>query len=431
VEQGYLLLPAAVRLLHSGDPATAYASFDEAAAIGERFSDPDLTAFGRLGRGQALIKLGKTAEGVAWLDDVMVSVTAEEVSLLTAGIIYCAVIEACHQIFDLRRAQEWTAALTNWCASQPDLVPYRGQCSAHRAEILRLHGSWSDAMDEAQRACERLSQRMSRLWAGAAFYQQAEIQRLRGQFTEAEEAYRQTSRWGWSPLPGLAQLRLTQGRIPAAATVIRRALDEAQDRPSRSRLLGACVEIMLAAGDLPLAQGAADELAELAAALDTPFLVGMSAQATGAVLLAAGNARAAFGALRHAWISWQELEAPYDAARVRVLIGLACREMGDEEGAEMEMDAARWVFHQLGAAPDLRRLEALSRKAGAATAGRLTSRELQVLRLVASGRTNAEIAAALTVSEHTIRRHLQNIYAKLAVSSRAAATAFAFQHDLI
>jgi ATP/maltotriose-dependent transcriptional regulator MalT len=208
-------------------------------------------------------------------------------------------------------------------------------------------------------------------------------------------------------------------------------VDEAKDRTSRSRLLGAYVEIMLAAGDLPAARGAANELAELAVALNAPFLLAESARATGAVHLATGDARAALGALRQALSSYQELGAPYDAARIRILIGLACREIGDEESAEMELDAACWVFHQLGAVPDLRRVEALSRKAGDATAGSLTTRELQVLRLVASGKTNREIAATLVISHHTVRRHLQNIFTKLNVPSRAAATAFAFQRDLI
>ena len=148
------------------------------------------------------------------------------------------------------------------------------------------------------------------------------------------------------------------------------------------------------------------------------------------MLLAEGDASRRTATLRRAWPAWQELEAPYEAARLRVLIGLACRALGDEVSASMEFDAAGWVFRQLGAAPDLARVEALARKATAA-AGGLTMREIEILRLVATGMTNREIAATLVVSDHTVRRHLQNIFAKLGVSSRAAATAFAFQHDLL
>lgn len=430
-EQGYLLYLVALRTIFQGDNATAEAAFGRAAEIGERFAEPDLVTLARHGQGRALLRLGQTAQGVALLDEVMVAVTAGEVSPIVVGDVYCSTIEACQELFDLRRAQEWTAALSHWCESQPDLVPYRGQCLVHRAEILQLHGAWPEAMDQVQRAYERLSQPTAQPAVGAAFYQRAELHRLRGEFAKAEKAYRQANQAGREPQPGLALLRLAQAQVGAAVAAIRRVVDETQDRVTRSKLLAAHVEIMLAAGDVQAARVAADELSEIAAELDAAFLYALSAYSTGAVLFREGDTRGACDALRHAWMAWQELAAPYEAARVRVLLGLACRELGDEDTAEMELDAARCVFEQLGAAPDLTRVNRLSPKAPSRSAGGLTARESEVLGLVAAGKTNRAIAAELFISEKTVARHVSNIFTKLGVSSRAAATAYAYEHTLL
>jgi DNA-binding CsgD family transcriptional regulator len=429
VEQGYLLMPGGIERLAAGDAATAYANFSQVAAIGDRFGDPNLVVLGRTGQGRVLIRLGQTGAGLALLDEVMVAVTADEVSPILVGATYCSVLDACQESFDLRRAREWTTALSHWCASQPDLVPYRGECLVFRAEIMQLHGAWSDAVEEAQRACEWLS-RPPGPATGSAFYQRAELYRLRGEFVKGEQAYRQASQFGRSPQPGLALLRLAQGQFEAAAGATRRAVEEAQDRLSRARLLGPHVEIMLAVGDVPAARAAGEELIAVAADLEAPLLRAAAAQATGAVLLAEGDARAAVEALRRAWTVWQELEAPFDAARVRVLIGLAYRALGDPDTAAMELDAARWAFRQLGATPDVIRVEALLRGAAPPVAGGLTAREVEVLRLVAAGKTNRAIAADLFLSERTVDRHVSNIFTKLGVSSRAAATAYAVEHDL-
>lgn len=431
VWRGYLVMSRGMETLFAGDPGGALALFDQAIAVADRHTDSDLRTLARHGRGQARVGLGDVNAGLAELDEVMVAVTTDDVSPQVVGLVYCAVIDICHDHYDVRRGREWTQALTRWCAAQPDLVPYRGQCLVHRAEILQLHGSWPDAMAEAQRACERLTAGRGQVAAGMALYQRGELHRLRGEADAAAAAYREASQRGHDPQPGLALLRLCGGQVDAALASIRRALDE-MPRPSlRWRLLPAYVEIALAAGDVAAARGAAEELTGAAAKRDVPLLTATALHATGAVLLAQDDARAAVAVLRRAWSAWQDVGAPYDAARARALIGQACRALGDEDGAEMELAAAQWVFEQLGAGPDLARVEALSRHAAAPPPGGLTLREFQVLRLVATGATNRAIAQDLFLSEKTVARHVANIFTKLDVSSRAGATAYAYEHHLV
>ena len=439
-EQGLVQVLAAVARLEGGDAAGALPDLKRAGELGDRFGDPDLIALARLGRGQALIRLGETATGVALLDDVMVAATAGEASPVVVGIAYCAVIAACQEIFDLRRAQEWTAALTRWCHAQPELVPYHGQCLVHRAEIMQRQGAWRDAIEEARRACAQLSRPPGQPAAGIAYYQLGELHRLRGEFADAEAAYRQAGRWLPEPQPGLALLWLAQGNVDGAAAAIRRAVAATVDRLDRARLLAGHVEIMLAAGDLPAARAGAAELAETARALESPWLAAAAAHAAGTVRLADRDSQAALASLREAWRGWQEIDAPYESARTRVAMALAYRQQGDQAGAALELDAAQWIFRQLGAAADLLRVEELLGRSpgrprpagrGAEPAGSLTARELHVLRLLAEGLTNRAIAAELFLSEKTVARHLSNIYRKLGVSSRAAATGYAYQHGLV
>lgn len=432
VERGYVLLPAALERAAQSNFVGARDAFRQAAEIGDRFRDQDLTSLARQGEGRALIRLGETERGLALLDEVMVAVSGREVSPVVVGTIYCSVLSACHEIFDLRRAQEWTMALSAWCESQPDLVPYRGECLVRRAEMLRLHGAWRDALAEAGQARERLSHPRRREGLGGACYQEAELHRLRGEFAQAERAYQSASEAGQAPEPGLALLRLAQGRRAAAAAAIRRMVNETMPRGARSRALAAHVEIMLGTGDLAAARASADELTGMAATLDAPFLRAVAALATGRVLLAEGDPRGALPALRRAAEIWNQLGAPYEAATARVGIGLACRALGDEDAAQLELEAARRVFAELEAAPDLARLATFTpdRAPSAHPAG-LTPREVEVLRLVATGKTNRAIARALDISEKTVARHLSNVFTKLGLSSRAAATAFAYEHDLL
>ncbi len=434
VECGYLRLPHIFRLTAAGDHAAARAAAAEVAKIGDRYKDHDLSAFGRNFEGRALIRQGRLSEGLPLLDEAMVAVTSGELSPVVTGLIYCNAIAACQQSYALDRAREWTAALSGWCQAQPQLVPFAGACLIHRSEIMQLGGAWPEAFEEARQASTRLSQSRG-ADAGHALYQEGEIHRLRGDLADAERAYALASERGYDPHPGLALLRLAQGRVDLAAAASRRVVSATSDPLQRTRFLPAHVEIMLAASDVSEAQRASDELGALAEGFGMEMLSAIAQHAKGAVTLAKGDARGAIDPLRHAQNAWQRVGAPYLSARIRLLVARAFQALGDDDGARLELDAAKKIFVQLGAAADVAAIEAMAAAAHAEArttpgAHGLSARELEVLRLVASGKTNKAIADALFLSEKTIDRHVSNIFVKLNVPSRAAATAWAYQHGL-
>ena len=426
VERGWLLVPLSLQQEAAGDLDAAFATLSDAVQIGERFRDSDLLAAAIQFQGLLRIKQGRAEEGLRLLDEAMVGVTAGEVSPELTGIVYCAVILGCEEAFDTRRAQEWTTALAHWCELQPQMVAFTGRCLAHRAGILERQGAWNDALAEARLARERCEATMNRGAAGQALYQEGELLRLQGKFREAEDAYRKANTYGRQPQPGLALLRLAQGDDDAAAASIRRVLAETVEPLPRAALLPAFAEIALERGEAADARKASRELADVAASSGSAMLGAIAAQVRGAVELVDGDAEAALVSLRRAWQVWEELGAPYQSARTRVLVGEACAALGDHDAAALELEAARAGFERLGAVPDLTRLARVRTESHG-----LTARELEVLRLVAAGRTNRQIAAELVVSEHTVARHLQNIFGKLGVSSRTAATAFAFERHLV
>ncbi len=359
VEAGYLLLPAAIAGCDS-QPDESLVAFRRALQFGERFGDADLVAFARHGEARCIIALGDPPTGMALLDEVLVDLAAGDLSPIVTGDTYCGAIEACHLTFDVRRAREWTAALNRWCESQPGLEAFRGQCLVYVAAVTQIRGDWNGALDVASQACRHLAEPVLQPAIGAAQYQRGELQRLRGEFTAAEESYRLAAEHGRDPQPGLAQLRLATGHLTHALAGIRRALDEVGDPLPRSALLSPCVEIMIASGDVPGARRSAEELTQIAEAFSSPFLRARAAHATGSVLIAEGQHREALIALREASAAFRELDAPFESSCARVLVGLACRELGDDDGAKAEFQAARHVFEALGAAPELRHLDSLS-----------------------------------------------------------------------
>jgi ATP/maltotriose-dependent transcriptional regulator MalT len=381
-------------------------------------------------RGHALVRLGHVAEGWRLVDETMVLVATEELSPIIAGIVHCSMIAFCQGVFELGRAQAWTEAHTEWCARQSDMQAYMGPCLVHRAEIMTLGGDWSEAMGEVRRAESYTQGVVNERIAGQAAYRRGEVHLLQGELDSAEEAFREASRRGREPQPGLGLLRLAQGDGEAAAASLRRALSESTEPLKRAALLPAYIEIMVAVGDPDRARAGCCDLEDTAERQASRALAAMADYARGAVELASGDAGTALSALRRACQAWQELGVPRETARTRVLVGQACAALGDPDTAAMELEAAAGTFERLGAAPELARVESLIRGPEHRDSHGLTDRELEILRVLATGKSNREIAAVLVISHHTVRRHIQNIFAKLGVSSRAGATAFAFRNNL-
>jgi DNA-binding CsgD family transcriptional regulator len=430
---GLLLAVSSRHHLKQGDTEAAARAAARAVDLAGQFDDPELSVFSRLGLALVQVRRRQLAEAAALLDEMMVAVTVDNVSPIAVGVAYCAVIDACNTLFDLSRAREWTLALDRWCSTQSNPVAFRGKCLVHRSEIMRLSGAWTEALAEAEQACawSDAHPKSFKYPAGAALYELGEIHRLRGNLARAEAAYRRASEHGQVPEPGLTLLRFGEGKEDIAAAAISRLLKERQSGPRRAAVLHAAVEILTSSGDLTTARTAADELEEIATQYYAPAMRALAAHATGAVLLREGDVQKSLNRLREAWTAWQELAIPYEAARVRVLLGQACLQLGDRAAAELEFDTARLVFVRLSAEPDIVRVDALRQRSPRSGVSALTARELQVIGLVATGETNRAIAQRLSISERTVDRHVSNILLKLDLPSRSAATAYALRHQLI
>ncbi len=428
VERGYLKCPRLLGHVFAGEFEAAWALTEEVVDYGTRFRTDELTAFGLCAQGRMALYSGRVAEGLRLLDESMVAVGSGEVSPVLAGHIYCTLIEGCQEVSDYTRAVEWTATLHAWCEAQPDLVLFTGQCAVHRGQIMRIQGAWAQAVEELERARARYLQADTPDAAGIAMAELGDVHRLTGDLDAAERSYGRAREHGHEPQPGLALLWHARGRTPAAVAAVRRLLAEPRDPVHRSQLLPGSVEVLLAAGEVDVAEPLSRELAAFADEVGCAALRAMAAYALASVLVARGDPASALSRLREATRQWGSVHAPFEIARCRALIGSACRLLGDEDTAREELVAAREAFRALGARP----AEAeVTRVLEPTAPDGLTAREVEVLRLVAAGRTNPQIAAELVLSEKTVARHLSNIFTKLEVTSRTAAAAYAFRRHLV
>jgi ATP/maltotriose-dependent transcriptional regulator MalT len=427
-ERGYLLIHDFYAYLNRGDFGGATETAAKVVDAGRRFSQPDLLAQGLMCQGRLMMYAGRVPEGLAVLDEAMIGISAREVSPIIAGMVYCAMIEGCQEVSDYTRAASWTSALTRWCDMQPGLVPFTGQCSLHRGQIMRLRGAYEEALAEFARAQQRYEVEGTTTAAALALTEQGDVLRIRGRLDEAESAYRRASELGYEPQPGLVLTWMMRGRTAPAASAVRRLLAETHTPVHRSRLLPAAVEVMLAARQPDEARAYCDDLSAIAVAFGNSALQAMAAYAAASVELITGDDQQALGDARKSCRLWSDVGSPYETARARVMIARALRQLGDQDSAAGELAAARRAFVDLGAVPAVQEIDRMLQRT---LPGGLTEREAEVLRLVAEGRSNSDIARVLVLSPKTVERHLSNIFVKLDVSSRTAAAAYAHEHGLM
>ncbi len=431
VQRGYLLLPQVFMHRSKGDYDAAIEIADKAIAFGETAGDPDLIALAGSLKGGLLFRQGRIEDGYAPIDEAMVLAKSERLSPLVCGVVYCEIVASCCRVFEMVRAREWTEILDDWCRNNPQAKAFNGVCQVHRAEVLQLEGNWREAFLEAERAGDGLKGTTEQTAMATAAYRRGEILRLRGDFASAEIEYRQAAEIAIDPQPGLALLRLAQDLCEDAASMIRRALDTSSDMPRKMALLPAAVEIFISCDDVDAAKGLCAEMDKIAAVFGTEILARVADQCRGSVALAQGDFADAIAALDRARRYWSGFGAPYLAARLRVAIARACHDLCDAEGANLELDAADKLFRDLGAKPDLERVRAMRGQLKESTTDILSAREREVMALMADGGSNRAIAAELGLSPKTVNRHVENIFDKLAVSSRAAAVAKALKSGVI
>ncbi|MFN2389320.1 MAG: LuxR C-terminal-related transcriptional regulator [Actinomycetota bacterium] len=430
VEHAYLAIADAHEAEGRGDWARASELAQKARDLGERFGDRDVATVALQTLGRELIGAGQVAEGLRLLDEAMTSVIAGELGDFCTGWVYCNVLIACLELGEVARAAEWSDAATRWCESLSASTPYNGLCRVYRVGVLSLRGALTDAEREAHKASEELKAFVPAA-ASAAWYEIGEIRRRRGDLEGAEEGFTRAHELGADPQPGLALVRLAQGRLDAAQAGLNTSLGtEGSNRLARTRLLAAQVQVALARRDSPRAAQAARELRSMASEYGSSFLEAHADLAEGMIAVALGKGIDALGALQRAWHSWQQLRLPYEAGLTRAFMAHAARSAGDVERAELEEKAALSSFEELGSTVDP--FDLVGTVGGPQQLpGGLSPREAQVLRNVAVGKTNRQIATELVISEHTVARHLSNIFAKLGLPSRSAATAYAMENGLV
>jgi len=426
IEYGALLLREAETAHGAGELDRADALATEAITLARSLRSPDLEAEALQAKGRVLIDRGDVAEGMGHLDEAMLFAVEGRLRPFSTGKVYCSLIGACEQLGDYDRAAEWTEATTRWADQHPFAI-FPGICRVHRALVLKRRGSLEEAEREAARACEELAHsHISN--SGAAYAEVGDIRRRLGQLDEAEAAFARGQEITGRPCAAVALLRLAQGRVDAAQTIIARCLTETSTPLSRANLLPLQAHIAIAAGDLDAAAEALAELDTIVAAFDNPEHGAAARSTRGRLELACGDTEAACATVGQAIEQWLGLGVPYEVATARTMLGQALRERGDDAAAAESFAAAAKLFDQIGARLDAHLLAAESTPV--LPAG-LTGREVEVLQLVAAGLTNNEIASELFLSAKTVSRHLSNIFTKIGVTSRAGATAFAFEHGLV